>query len=55
MRKVKEALMNDLLMLYYETPQEQRHDDAWFFKAMENEMRALKLLRHSYTDGHTCG
>ncbi|KAG7005468.1 hypothetical protein G7Y79_00019g046480 [Physcia stellaris] len=39
MHKAKEALVKDL-MAYFDTPQEH---DAWFVKAMENEMRALKL------------
>ena len=42
MHKAKEALVADL-MEYFDTPQEQRHGDAWFVKAMEDEMRALKL------------
>ena len=42
MHKAKEALVDDL-MTYFDTPQEQRHGDAWFVKAMENEMKALKL------------
>ena len=42
MTKAKDALVKDL-MIYFDTPQEQRHGDAWFVKAMENEMRALNL------------
>ena len=42
MHRAKEALVKDL-MVYFETNQEQRHGDAWFVKAMEDEMRALKL------------
>ena len=42
MHRAKEALVKDL-MVYFETHQEQRHGDAWFVKAMEDEMRALKL------------
>ena len=45
MHRAKEALVKDL-MLYFDTPQEQRHGDAWFVKAMENEMRALKLSNY---------
>lgn len=42
LHKAKEELAKDL-MTYYDVPQERRHGDAWFVKAMENEMRALKL------------
>ena len=42
MDKAKGALVEDL-MSYFNTPQEHRHCDAWFVKAMENEMRALQL------------
>ena len=42
MNTAKNALVEDL-MVYFDTPQEQRHGDAWFVKAMENEMRALNL------------
>lgn len=42
MHKAKGALVKDL-MIYFDTPQEHRHGDVWFVKAMENEMRALKL------------
>ena len=42
MRKSKDKLVKDL-MVYFDTPQDQRHGDAWFVKAMENEMRALAL------------
>lgn len=42
MHKAKNDLVKDL-MTYFDTPQEQRHGDAWFVKAMENEMRALNL------------
>ncbi|KAL8718434.1 MAG: hypothetical protein Q9225_004433 [Loekoesia sp. 1 TL-2023] len=42
MHKAKGAMIESLIV-YFETPQEKRHGDAWFVKAMENEMRALKL------------
>ena len=45
MHKTKEALVKDL-MIYFDTPQEQHHGDAWFFKAMESEMRALNLSNY---------
>ena len=45
MQRSKEALAKDLV-IYFDTPQEQRHGDAWFVKAMENEMRTLKLTTY---------
>lgn len=42
MHKAKERMVGGL-MEYFETPQKHRHGDAWFVKAMENEMRALGL------------
>lgn len=45
MQKAKDALVEDL-MVYFDTPQERRHGDAWFVKAMEDEMRALQLSNY---------
>ncbi|KAI4222480.1 MAG: hypothetical protein LQ349_007621 [Xanthoria aureola] len=42
MQKAKDALVEDL-MVYFDTPQGQRRGDAWFVKAMEDEMKALNL------------
>ncbi|KAL8651011.1 MAG: hypothetical protein Q9210_003494 [Variospora velana] len=42
MQKAKKVLVEDL-MVYFDTPQEQRHGDAWFVKTMEDEMRKLPL------------
>ena len=42
MHTAKDELVEDL-MVYFGTPQAERHGDAWFVKAMEDEMRALKL------------
>ncbi|KAL9020275.1 MAG: hypothetical protein Q9185_002455 [Variospora sp. 1 TL-2023] len=42
MHKAKKVLVDDL-MVYFDTPQEQRLGDAWFVKAMEDEMRKLPL------------
>ncbi|KAL8947491.1 MAG: hypothetical protein Q9183_007782, partial [Haloplaca sp. 2 TL-2023] len=42
MQKAKDALVEDL-MVYFDTPQAQRRGDAWFVKAMEDEMKALNL------------
>jgi hypothetical protein len=42
MNNAKGALVKTL-MIYFDTPQEKRHGDAWFVKTMKNEMRSLKL------------
>ncbi|KAL8729136.1 MAG: hypothetical protein Q9181_005109 [Wetmoreana brouardii] len=42
MHKAKEAMVEGL-MVYLETPQEKRHGDAWFIKALDDEMKALEL------------
>jgi hypothetical protein len=40
------AQLVDGMLKYIETPQEERKGDAWFVKAMEDELRALNLTTY---------